>query len=347
MSDTEAKKHKASDRKVRKKREEGSVPQTRISVGLISAAAGILVLLLTSKVLFSRVVALFKEFEKIYFLPFDEGLNLGIQMTIIHLFGLLAVLVGIIFLVTVLMTMVLNKGIVFSMKPVTLQLNRVSPMAGFKNIFGKRGWIETGMSVLRTLVWLGIAGMIAWYYVRDLWNNVQCTGLCLLDIVTPMFTSQFIIAIAVMIVFAGLDVLLQKQLFMSEQKMTDTEQKRERKDQFGSPEIRQARSQVKAEMAMMPAGRLSQKDATIAFESDVGIVAINFNPPHQGLPLVVAKAKTADQIDKMGLALRRAGVPLLANVRIVENGIRKGNGDFIDVTHFNEFAKAYAYTQSS
>lgn len=337
---SEQKKHPASERKLQKKREEGSIAQMTNSAGLFGTAAGLGALGAVAFSLWERITASLVLSPEVLLMPFDEAREVATgRMIDAYAHVVLPVLVAVLGTV-VLVLMVLNKGPVIAMKPVAPDLRKISVMAGFKRIYGKRGWVEVVTALARLALWSAFAALIGWLWLPSLFAANTCGSACLARFIRPAAFNLLAGAIVIMIVFAFLSVFVQRKLFLGEQKMTETEKKREGKDQHGSPEIRNARNRIRQENRWLDGGRITIEDTSILFASLEGVVGIVYEPPRWTLPVVTAKGRAGEKADAILADIRRLGVPVVEQSAIVATMIRRGKGDMLDVRHFQAFAQA-------
>ncbi|TLP55321.1 EscU/YscU/HrcU family type III secretion system export apparatus switch protein [Parasedimentitalea maritima] len=342
MSESEEKKHPASQQKLRKKRKEGSVPQATSSVGALSAAALLIILLSLTASLFHSAVTLLELPALLISDHIEDTIQMAFVLVWQQMLKVLLPLILATLFIAIVGSLVFNGGIVFAMKPVVPDLKKVSMTSGFKRVLGKRGWIETGQTFVMLATWLCFATFVMSLHLPNLFISSECSSACQRSITFPLFISLILGAIFWFLLSAGWNLVIQRGLFQHEQRMTETEVKRERKDQHGSPEMRKYRNIARHEVMSSPGTRFSHHDATIAFVSNIGVVAINFDPPQQGLPRLVAKARDQDKMDTLLLALKASGTPIFESYDLVANGLRKSKSDVFDVQHFPEFARYYA-----
>ena len=342
MSDTETKKHAASDRKLSKQREEGSIPNAQDSVGMFSTASGLTVSIALAVSAWQMLVNLIIETPQRFLENFDEAVEASFDTMLDTMLLVLLPSVASVLIVSIISTLIINKGIVFATKPVTPDLKRVSITAGLKRVFGKRGWTELLVATLRLTIWVIFSSLVSIFLVVDILKSVNCDGYCQFAIAYPIVMSLLIGSIAFLLIAAGADIIVQKKIFMSEQKMTETERKRERKDQSGSPEIQQERNRLKQTLEATAGIALQPSQATILFTGKSGAVGINYDPPKQNLPLICAKAKAGTAADALIKRLTDLGIPMMKHDGIVNNTIGKGNSEMLDVLYFEDFARALA-----
>ena len=105
MSDTEEKKHKASDRKLNKKRQEGAIPSSRDSTAMLGTAAGLMMCFAVAVPSWMMVIDLIKVTPDRFLEPFDEAMEASVNTMLSTLQLLLLPIVGIILAVSVTLTL--------------------------------------------------------------------------------------------------------------------------------------------------------------------------------------------------------------------------------------------------
>ena len=115
--------------------------------------------------------------------------------------------------------------------------------------------------------------------------GTRCMGPAMADIFKPLVGSAFAIYIAV-----GLaDFLLQKWIYMRDQKMTLTEVKKERKESDGNPQIKGAIRRQRNESSR--AGKQGVTQATLMVCSQSATVGLRFVQGETELPIVVCRGR--------------------------------------------------------
>lgn len=177
----------------------------------------------------------------------------------------------------------------FSPKALTPKFQKFNPVSQAKNIFSK----STAYNFLRMLVFF--SGVVAamyiaiWGGVKDAINASYCGILCLV----PFFKAKIELTVAailiLLIVLAAVDYAIQTRLYLSQNKMSKDEVKREFKQQDGDPEIKANRRMLVMNDASMPL----PSEATHVVHSDQVLVAFIFYPTSGQRPFVVTKAQGA------------------------------------------------------
>jgi len=340
MSDSsEDKKHAASDTKLRKQREQGSVASSQESSSFLAVAFGVVFITAMAGSIWQQMQLMITSSLDLIGTPFEQAIFAGFDRLGTILLGLLLPIVGSALAVAFIAGIIYNKGILFAMKPVMPQLNRISPKSGFKRIYGKRGWIETSISTLRIVIWLALATVVGGLPMLGFLQQSTCTGICLVNQIAPIFYTLATLAPVLFLLIAAADMFVQRKLFLGEQKMTDTEKKRETKDQYGTPEIRQERRRRMRE-ANQSRRKPGVDKATMCFYHGACAVGIEFKPPSVVIPHVVAKATTAQESVKLRKAVARMGWPELQHEGLTRAALARPEGDVLDEASFQSFIDA-------
>jgi flagellar biosynthetic protein FlhB len=207
-------------------------------------------------------------------------------------------------------TMIQHRPII-TVEPLAPQLARISPLAGFKRIFG----VEALVQLLKGLVKLA-AVSAAMAYV--LWpERGRLESLVILDVTQLLPVTRYEAlklmggVLAIYAFLAGGDYLYQRITWYNRQKMTKREIKEEYKETEGNPEIKAKLRQLRAQasrrrmMAKVPKATVVVMNPThyaVALQYESGMAA----------PVCVAKGLDA-------LALRIRAVAEENRVPVVEN----------------------------
>ncbi|MEM8773855.1 MAG: EscU/YscU/HrcU family type III secretion system export apparatus switch protein [Pseudomonadota bacterium] len=339
MSETEAKTQKASPRKLQKQRREGNIAQSGESSGLLSSAIGVAVFAGVIPFVLTQLEKMFKSASQSISLEFHDALNLAVP----EIGGLTVLLVlpfVLLFSITSIMTSILlNGGIVFSMKPVAPTLSRVGIVTGLKRVFGRRGWIEMSQSFIRVGIWLLCAILVLLSFVASLFRADLCGASCVVQIAVLLGLFLVIVAFFVLIISVGMDILVQKQLFLHEQKMTNSEVKQEQSEQFGTREVRQERKRLRKEMLNSADVVGVDKGNMCLFFAEQCIV-VRFHPQEAPIPRITAKAATAETTAQMRSQIMASGCPETEDRKLVEGHTRSSPGDPLKQDFYPEFIEA-------
>lgn len=339
MSDTESKTDPASEQKLRKKRSEGSIASSQDSSGLFGAALGISIIASTGIAMWQKIATAIVLLPDVLLLPASEAIDVATKTVSDLLLWTVVPVILVTISVSVVSILILNRGILFAMKSVTPNLERVSFSKGVKRVFGKRGLMESLIGFIRLFLWLFFSSMVSLIWLPWLIRSTFCGISCQVSVLQPHFWFLAIGLISLMLMYAFVDIPIQRNLFLGEQKMTKSELKKERKDQFGSPQIRQERNRVRNE-ARSSTGKPALSRANFLFFHGSKAIAVRYMPPDTTIPRIMAKARTMEETQELTKKLFNTGVHFIENERITNGGIGEGLGESIDVNCFEEFSNA-------
>ncbi|WP_196591837.1 flagellar biosynthesis protein FlhB [Pectinatus frisingensis] len=202
-------------------------------------------------------------------------------------------------------------GFVFSMEPLSFDLNRLNPVTGLGRIFSKRAIMELFKSIAKILV----VGYFVYLYIVD--QVIQMPKLIFMDLRMALVTITDIIfklafeICAVLLIIGLIDFMYQKWQHKQELKMSKQDIKDEFKQSEGDPQIK---------------GKIKQKQKQISLQRMMHEVpkadVIITNPTHFAIALKYEKGMTAPVIIAKGqdlVAQRIKQIAREANVVIVEN----------------------------
>ncbi len=180
-------------------------------------------------------------------------------------------------------------GLNFSLKAMAPKASKLSPLAGIKRIFGRKGLIELIKAIGKVAV-IGFVAVVILSYKSNLFLIVGYQDLDVaLEAVGTELVWIFLLISLSLIVISLIDVPFQLYDAKQQLMMTKQEVKDEGKQQEGSPEtkarIRQAQRQM-AQRRMM--ANVPEADVVITNPTHYAI-AVKYDVNSGGAPLVVAK----------------------------------------------------------
>ncbi len=198
----------------------------------------------------------------------------------------------------------------FVMKNLELKGSRLDPVKGFGRIFGSRGLIELGKSVLKIVLLGGIAiwwGRGAFFEVialgrGDLQGQLGAAWGTVIELMALMALGLGVIA---MIDWPIQFLQQNKRLKMSHQDMRD-----ESKEQEGSPEKRMAIRNRQRQIAMGGVNKAMQKAQFVLTNPTHFAVAMAYDPALADAPVVLAKGRGEKALAMRDLA-RDLNIPVL------------------------------------
>lgn len=177
----------------------------------------------------------------------------------------------------------------FTLSQLAPKLERISPFAGAKRIFGSKALIE----FLKNLTKMIIVAAVMFYSVKAYkddfitWSTISLSdGLVILR---EIFEHLFIAALSILAVIAGLDYAYQCFSHWKSLKMSKQEIKDEHKEQEGNPQIKSKLKELRMARVRSSMGK-KVKDATVVVTNPTHYaVAIHWDEENMDAPKVVAK----------------------------------------------------------
>jgi flagellar biosynthesis protein FlhB len=199
----------------------------------------------------------------------------------------------------------------WTFEPLMPQLQRISPMSGFKRIFGR----EALAQFVKGLVKIGAVGTclaVAIWGERDrLEMAAQLDPVALLPLARDLTLKLFVSVLAVLAFLAVGDYLYQRVTWLRRQRMSKRELKEEFKETEGSPEIKSRLRQIRTARAKRRLMAKVPKATVVIMNPTHYAVALQYEA---GMAAPVCVAKGLDE-----LALRIRAIAEEHDVPIVEN----------------------------
>lgn len=297
--DTSDKSEKPSAHKLRKAREKGQVARSRDW----ATAVGILVCLQLIVLLTPTYLQDFRLLFAHAFAPlFGEGV---LENTWSGLFPasllLLAKMALPLFAVPVIVALasLFPGGWILSASPLAPRLERVNPFGYFKRLLQPKHVADTITAVLKALVLIAVlyhvmrAGLGAFLRLQSLpLESAIARG-------ADLMLDGAMALCAVFIVFALIDLPVQRFVFLRGQRMSKREVKEELKTTEGRPEVRQRIRQLQSQLARRALRKAVPTADVVIVNPEHYAVALKYDERRAEAPFVVAKG-----IDEMALHIR-------------------------------------------
>lgn len=187
----------------------------------------------------------------------------------------------------------------FTLEPLKPQLSRISPIAGFKRMFGVRAWVELAKSLAKVI-------LIGYFLYASIRDNMELfpglitiefgKGVILLGEITLTLAWKISIAFVLIAVF---DLLYQWWDYEKNLRMSQEDLKDEYKLTEGNPELK---SEIKKRQRAISMRRMMEdlKKADVVVTNPTHYaVALRYNPKERLEPFVVAKGQ-----DQLALRIR-------------------------------------------
>ena len=237
---------------------------------------------------------------------------------------------------------VMQHRLVWSGEQLKPRLNKISPGAGAKRIFGKQAAANFLKGLFKLVALGAVMTAILWPERHRLEAMVRFDPAALLGITTSMTIHLMGTVVAVLAIVAIGDYLFQYRTWYERQKMSLQEIKEEFKQSEGDPHI-------KGRMRQLRAARMKKRMMAAVPKASVIIT----NPTHysvalqyeRGMPAPVCLAKGADIIAfKIREVAREHDIPIVENVALARALYATVEIDEeIPVEHYHAVAEVIGY----
>ena len=299
-SDSASKTEDASPRKLEEARKRGEVPKSNDVVTFASLAAVSAVLLFAGGGLALGMVDRLRPFIS---RPDDFDLTNGGGVTVLRLAamaaapGLVSVLGGA--MLAGIAANLVQHGFLFTTGPLGFKPERISPLQGFKRLFGVDGLVQFLKSTLKILV----VGAIAWFmlspHAREFELLPALDPMSVLPMAMQMLRGLFFAVLAFLALVAGFDWFWQRYRFNERMKMTKEELKEDFKQSEGDPRIKARIRQLRQERARRRMMQQVPKATVVVMNPTHYAVALLYEPGETAAPICVAKG-----LDTLALRIR-------------------------------------------
>ncbi len=201
-------------------------------------------------------------------------------------------------------------GLIWSGEKMKPDLKKISPLEGFKKIFGPDGLMQFFKSVVKIIVTGWITWLVMKPHAEELSQLAAMEPAAILPLAADLLKALFYAVIAFMLMTAGLDWFWQRFRFMSRMRMSREEVKDEYKQSEGDPHVRAKLKQKRMEKSRQ---RMMQNvpDATVIVMNPTHYaVALKYTAGETPAPMCVAKG-----VDALALRIRalgeESGVPII------------------------------------
>ena len=290
----------ASQRKLKKARDDGQVSRSEDLTHLAVLGAGGLAVLVLAPRLFDQL-----RLDMGRQLSFDAAtikstltvftrLNDAVTVGLAGCAALAAIVIA-----SVIVSSILSGGWVASLTPLMPDFSRLNPLSGFGNLVSKKRLITTAKMLLITTVLFSIAGV----FLRN--GLVPIAALELqpstsaIALLTQWITGGLGLMLLVLLLSAMVDVPLQSFLHKGEMKMSLQEVKQEGKENDGNPQMKQKLRQKMRDLAQKSSVTAVPKADFVVMNPTHFAVAIQYDETTMAAPRVISKGA-----DLMALKIR-------------------------------------------
>lgn len=206
----------------------------------------------------------------------------------------------------------IQTGFLFTPGKLRPSLSKLSPLAGFKRIFG----LDSLVNFFKSLVKVAATGAIAWWVLRP--HASELTNLAALDPTVMLgFSAQILrrlmwAILAFLLAIAGADWFWQRRSYLRRMRMTKEEVKEEFRQTDGDPHVKARQKQIRRDRSRR---RMMQAvpTATVVIANPTHFaVALRYEADETAAPICVAKG-----VDSLALKIRE--IAEQAGVAVIED----------------------------
>ncbi len=148
------------------------------------------------------------------------------------------------------LSVVAQRAFVVAPSKVAPKLNRISPIAGFKNKFGRQGLFEFVKSMTKLIIFSVIMAFFLMSQMDRIVGSMQLPPGLIVAELGRMIVGLMMIVLLVALVLGGIDFLWQRAEHIRKNRMSRKEMMEELKQSEGDPTMKQQRRQKGQEIAM-------------------------------------------------------------------------------------------------
>ncbi len=200
-------------------------------------------------------------------------------------------------------------GPVFSAEPLSPKFEKLNPASGLKKIFSMKGFIDVIKSILMMFIFIGIYYIVFFFQTPYYGAVSHCGFSCFQKMFSDAIFWAILMCIIVLIIVSFIDVIIQKELYIKDQKMSKDEVKREFKQREGSPEIKAKRREIGNEYMAGTIVRDVAKASIVVTDGNKLAVALFYDKDVAPLPYLVSKGAKSSVSSLLENA-RRGKVPI-------------------------------------
>ena len=231
----------------------------------------------------------------------------------------------------------------FSLDKIVPDFAKVSPLAGFKRLFG----VEGLMNLLKGLLKIVIVGVAIW---SQLWPErgglesiLNQSTVAVVGDMSHLLFKVLMTSLIALGVIAGLDYFWQRMRWMSRNRMSKQDVKEEYRQNEGDPHIKSKIRQLRQERARKRMMTAVPQATVVIMNPTHYAVALKYESGKMAAPICVAKG-----IDALALRIRAVaeenGVPVIENpplARALHAAIEID--DPVPAEHFKAVAQVIGY----
>ena len=173
---------------------------------------------------------------------------------------------------------VFQSGLLFSAEKMKPKWDKVSPMAGFKRIFGPDGLMQFAQTFAKLIAVSIICWMVLKPHAREFENMAAMSPLTILPLCRDLMIALMGATLVFLGLGAGADFVWQKMRFAKRQRMTKEEVKEEFKNSEGDPHVKAKLKQIRMQRSRQRMMQNVPKATVIVTNPTHYSVALRYEP---------------------------------------------------------------------
>jgi flagellar biosynthetic protein FlhB len=234
-------------------------------------------------------------------------------------------------------------GWLIAPKGLAPKANRLSPISGFKRLFGVTSLVKGSLDALKVAVVVAVA---VWTVSRKADEILMLPYLPMLEglaTIGVMMLELALKCLAVLLLLGVIDFAFQKSKHSKDLRMTKQQVKDEMKQTEGDPEVKRRRMRIQQQIAMQRITAAVPKADVIVTNPEHFAVAIQYDPDRMRAPQVVAKGADHLAFRIRQLAMKH-GVPIVERKPLARALYRNVEvGQEVPPEFYNAVAEVLAY----
>jgi len=244
------------------------------------------------------------------------------------------------------LAVVAQRSFTVTLSKVQPKLNRISPLAGFKNKFGRNGLFEFAKSFVKLVIYCVILGVFLYDRLPEILGSVALHPNLVVTLFLELSLRFCLLAVLVAFCVGGIDALWQRAEHLRKNRMSHKDLTDESKESEGDPHMKQQRRQKGYDIATNHMLADVPKADVVIVNPTHFAVALQWDRATGRAPLCVAKG-----VDEIAARIREraveSGVPLHSDpptARLLHALMRVG--DEVQPDHYAAVAVAIRFAET-
>lgn len=312
MADDAEKTEDATPKKIEDARQEGNVPKSQDTSGVITLFVAILAFLMLFPFMSKHITILSQYYFSLIGTSIDRSLMVEVTIVTAREVFLIILPVALSVAIAGILAAFAQYGFLFTTKAIIPDLKKIDPIKGTKNLFSLKKLIEGIKVTLKSFTTLGVGFVFFFLFILEL-PTVALFGFT--DQLEWLRDKAIVIALVMLLVifiFAMIDLIIVRKQYFDGLKMSKQEIKDEMKNMEGDPHVKSKIRQIQMQASrkrMM--AEVPNADVVITNPTHYA-VALKYDETTKRAPVVVAKG-----LDNIALQIKK--IARENEVHIVQN----------------------------